>query len=255
MVRTVTYVMLCTTMMLGFVLSCEASEENGTPLNRVDFTSVYLDNIDTDRFTGIFGYTRSISSHSNLTINLTYLDSRFGSAGGSGFGDTTFTFAYLPNAQMSVAPWLPRIVGSGISVTVPTGNENQGRGLGSTVVTPFLGTRIPLSDSFSFTPTLAYAYSTDQIITGKDVRVALFDLGLTWTGKTGWWASLYAGYIKDFESDNTSSGGRLSAGKVFANGLGLSAHYIDLETFRPGLPPQFKGQFDQVYEISLQYGF
>jgi len=242
-------------MMLGFVFSSEASEEKDIPLNRIDFTSAYLDTVNTDSFTGIFGYTRSVSSQSNLSINLAYLDARFGSTGGSGFGDTTFTFAYLPNAQMSVAPWLPRIVGSGISVTIPIGNEKQGRGLGSAVVTPFIGTRIPLSKSFSITPTLAYAYSTDKIITGKNVRVALLDLGLTWTGKTGWWASIYAGYIRDFESDNTSTGGRISAGKVFANGLGLSAHFIDLETFRPGLPPQIRGQFNQVYEISIQYGF
>jgi len=233
-----------------------ASENNDAPpRNRIDFTTVYFDTVDTDRFTGIFDYTRNLSPSSNLGVRATYLDSRFGMSGGTGWGDTTVTYSYLPRSQMSVGPWIPRIVGSGISISLPTGNENQGRGLGGTIVTPFIGTRVPLSDSISIAPTLAYAYSTDQIITGKDVRVALLDLGLTWVGKSGWWASLFVGYIKDYESNNTSTGGRLSFGKVFASRWGFSVHLIDLESFRPGLLPPQDNQFDQIYELSLQYGF
>ena len=236
--------------------SSDAAENEGEiPRNRIDFTSVYFDTADTDRFTGILDYTRNLSSSSNLSVRATYLDSRLGVSGGSGWGDTTVTYSYLPKAQMSVGPWIPRIVGSGISVTLPTGNEKEGRGLGSTILTPFIGTRVRLSDSFSFTPTLAYAYSTNQIITGKDLRVALLDLGLTWVGKTAWWASIYVGYIKDYEADNTSYGGRLSLGKVFASGWGFSAHIIELESFRPGLLPPENAQFNQVYELTLLYGF
>jgi hypothetical protein len=237
------------------VYSDEGDIKKETPRNRVDFTSVYFDTVETDRFTGILGYTRNLSSKSNLAVRLSYLDSRLGISGGSGFGDTTVTYSYLPNAEMSVGPWLPRIVGSGISVTLPTGNENKGLGLGSTILTPFLGTQLPLNDSISFTPTLAYAYSTDQIITGQDVRVMLLDLGLTWVGQTGWWASAYFGYIRDFETDHSSTGGRLSIGKVFPSRWGFSAHFIDLESFRPGLLPPENGRFNQVYELTLLYGF
>lgn len=251
-----TFIVLC---LLGWQCSpgfSDAGEINDElPRNRIDFTTVYFDTVDTDRFTGILDYTRNLSPSSNLGVRATYLDPRFGVSGGSGWGDTTVTYSYLRKSQMSVEPWIPRIVGSGISVTLPTGNENEGRGLGSTIVTPFIGTRFPLSDSFSLAPTLAYAYSTDPIITGKDVRVALLDLGLTWVGKTGWWASIFAGYIKDYESDNTSTGGRLSFGKVFASRWGFSAHFIDLESFRPGMLPPEEGQFNQVYELKIQYSF
>jgi hypothetical protein len=71
------------------VYSDEGNIKKETPRNRVDFTSVYFDTIETDRFTGILGYTRNLSSKSNLAVRMSYLDSRLGLEGGSGFGDTT----------------------------------------------------------------------------------------------------------------------------------------------------------------------
>lgn len=231
------------------------SGDNSKPANRLDFTSVFFDSLDTDKLTGIFGYTRNLSPKSNLSLRVAYLDSQFGLSGGSGIGDTTATWSYLPNLEITVGPWVPRIVGSGISVTLPTGDEKQGRGLGSTIITPFVGTVVPITDTLSFTPTLAYAYSVDAIITGKNVRIGLLDIGLTMVRKSGWWASLYIGYVNDFVANNTSFGTRLSAGKAFSSGWGLSAHYIDLENFIPGVVPIDKSRFNQLYELTVSYRF
>ena len=236
-------------------LAGEDDAARSMPVNRVDFTSVYADNPQADSFIGLFNYTRNLSSNSNLGLQASYLDARFGKDGGTGFGDTTLTYSYLPNAKMSVAPWLGRIVGSGVSVTLSTGDESEGRGLGTTIVTPFLGTLISITERLSFAPTLLYAYSLNQSVTGRDIRIALLDMGLTWVGRSAWWANISIGYLKDYESDNTSFGGRLSAGKQFANGLGLSVHAIDMEQFRPGLLPPEELEFRQVYEIKLSYSF
>jgi hypothetical protein len=249
-------------LMLSFILGAtppvaagDDEAERPPPVNRVDFTSVYIDNATSDSFIGLFNYTRNLSSKSNFGIQASYLDALFGKSGGTGLGDTTLTYSYLPNAKMSVGPWLGRVVGSGLSVVLPTGDENAGRGFGSTILTPFLGTLVSITDRLSFAPTLVYAYSLNPSVTGKDIRVALLDLGFTWVGHSGWWASIYFGYLKDYESSNTSTGGRLSAGKQFSNGLGLSAHFIDMEQFRPGLLPPPKLEYRQVYEFKLSYSF
>jgi hypothetical protein len=233
----------------------EGGENEEIPLNRIDFTSVYSDTNDTDSLTGILGYTRNLSSSSNLDVRTTYLDSRYNDSGGSGFGDTTVTYSYLRSEQASVAPWLPRRLGSGISVILPTGDEKRGLGLGSTILTPFLGTQVPITDSISFTPTIAYLYSTSPIVTGADMRIALLDLGVTWVGQSGWWTSVFFGYVRDFEIDSYTTGGRLSFGKVFPNRWGFTASYIDLESFSPGQLPAEDGRFNQVYELTLLYGF
>jgi hypothetical protein len=89
---------------------------------------------------------------------------------------------------------------------LPTGNEKQGRGLGSTIVTPFVGTVFPITETFSIVPNLLYAYSLDRIFTGNDVRIGLLDLGLSLVRNSGWWVNFYFGYIYDFETDNTSFG-------------------------------------------------
>ena len=229
--------------------------ESAKPVNRLDFTSVFFDSVNTDKLTGLFSYTRNFSSQSNLNLRVAYLDSQFGSSGGTGFGDTTITWSYLPGSQISVGPWFPRIVGSGIAVTLATGNENQGRGLGSTLVTPFVGTVFPVTEKFSIAPNLAYAHSVDPIVTGKDVRVALLEIGFTVVLDTGWWMRFYPGYVQDFEADNTSFGIQIAGGKVFKSGWALSAHYIDVESFNPGVIPIEKSVFNQIYEVTVSYGF
>jgi hypothetical protein len=233
----------------------EGGVKSETPRNRIDFTSVYVDSVDTDSFTGILGYTRNLSSSSNFDVSISYLDSRYGDSGGSGIGDTTVTYSYLRNEQMSIAPWLPPRLGSGISVILPTGDERRGLGLGSAILTPFLGTQVPITDSISFTPTISYSYSIDPIITGDEVRIGLLDLGVTWVGQTGWWSSVFFGYVRDYEADHNTTGWRLSAGKVFPSGWGFTAHYIDLESFSPGQLPAEDESFNQVFELTLLYGF
>jgi hypothetical protein len=235
--------------------SKSGSDEKPTPVNRLDFTYAAFDSDSLDKLTGFFGYTRGLSPKSNLNLRFAYLESRFGASGGTGIGDTTLTWSYLPNFELSVGPWVPRIVGSGISVTLPTGNEKQGRGLGSTIVTPFVGTVIPVTDTFSIAPTVLYAYSIDPIFTGNDVRIGFLDLGLSMVRNSGWWVNFYLGYIYDFESERTSFGNRLSVGKKLGSGLGLSAHYIDYESFTPGMAPIATQQYTRLYELTVSYGF
>lgn len=232
-----------------------SSAETVAPQNRVDFTGAFFDSIDLDKVTGFLGYTRNISAHSNLNVRLSYLESRFGQSRGTGIGDTTVTWSYLPNKQISVGPWFPRIVGSGVAVTLPTGNEDEGRGLGGTIITPFIGTVFPVTDTFSITPNLTYSHSADPIFTDTDVSVGHAEIGFTLVKKSGWWGSVFFGYFYDFEVDNTSFGTRLSGGKVFTNGWGVSAHYVDLEGFLPGVIPGSSPAFNQLYELTVSYGF
>jgi len=93
-------------ILICFVFESELSAgepkdgESAKPVNRLDFTSVFFDSVNTDKLTGLFGYTRNFSSRSNLNLRVAYLDSQFGSSGGTGFGDTTITWSYLPEAPI-----------------------------------------------------------------------------------------------------------------------------------------------------------
>jgi hypothetical protein len=246
---------LCLALSTQLMAANSDSDEKSTPVNRLEFTYAAFDSSSLDKLTTFFGYTRNLSSKSNLNLRLSYLESRFGLSEGTGIGDSTVTWSYLPHFKLSAGPWVPRIVGSGVSVLLPTGNEKQGRGLGSTIVTPFVGTVIPVTETFSIAPNLLYAYSIDPIFTGNDVRVGLLDLGLSLVRNSGWWVNFYLGYIYDFEADNTSFGNRLSFGKRLSNGLGLSAHYIDYESFVPGVARVATQQYNQLYELTISYSF
>jgi hypothetical protein len=68
-----------------------------------------------------------------------YLDPDVASGGNRGFGDLGIAWSYVPFLSISANPWIPRTVGSGIGVIVPTGDPDDGRSLGAVIVNPFLG--------------------------------------------------------------------------------------------------------------------
>jgi hypothetical protein len=228
---------------------------SSAPLNRIDFTAIYFDSEKIDRVSGLLGYTRNLSPRSKLNVRAAWVHSRLETSSGTGLGDTAISWSYLPNVEMSIGPWLPRIVGSGISVSLPTGNEDEGRGLGSTIITPFVGGVFPLTDTLSISPNLAYAHSLNKIFTDTDVRVAVLEVGLTRVVQDGWWWSIYTGYVSDFETKNTTFGGRVSAGKVFNKQWGMTFHFIDYEHFLPGVIQTERQGINYVFEAQLSYGF
>jgi hypothetical protein len=48
---------------------------------------------------------------------------------------------------------------------------------------------------------------------------------------------------------------RVPVGKQFAHGFGLSAHFFDMEQFRPGLLPPPELEFRRVYKLKMSYSF
>ena len=87
---------LCLTLSTQLLASESGSDEKSTPVNRLDFTYAAFDSDSLDKLTFFLGYTRSLSSKSNLNLRVAYLESRFGLSGGTGIGDTTVTWSYLP---------------------------------------------------------------------------------------------------------------------------------------------------------------
>jgi hypothetical protein len=224
--------------------------------HRIDMAAVFFDSEESDSLIGLFGYTYNLGPKSNLGFEISYLDSNFDENGGSGFGDMSATWSWVPFVPISAGPWVPKRVGSGISILLPTGNTSDGRSLDTTIITPFLGLVVPISDStFSILPSLSYSYSTDTSVFGEDIRIGIADVGLNWVSDKNLWADFSISYIKDYEGHDTHSNIRISLGTVFSNGLGLSVMVTDLEFFVPGSLPGSEARFEQEYSINLHYNF
>ena len=122
--------------------------------NRIDLTELYLNTSRLDSATGIFGYTRDLSSGFSLSLQTTYLDSDVGGSGGGGFGDSSVALSYVPNISVAQSPWLPKRVGTGVSVVLPTGNAEERRGFDTTIVNPYTGMVYRWREKFLILPPL-----------------------------------------------------------------------------------------------------
>lgn len=223
--------------------------------HRIDLSALYFDSDEYDSFIGLFDYAYNLTPKSNIALEFAYMDSNFGKDGGTGIGDTGITYSYEPRVGLSVSPWVPKKVGSGISVVLPTGNTKDGRSLDSVLVNPFIGGVLFLTDSLVLAPLLNFSYSVDPIITGKDVRLLTAELGMVWKGNNELWIGFYPSYIRDFEVNESYVNLSLEIGKMFSSSWGGSIEFADLESFQPGAVPGQIDLFDQTVTLSVHFLF
>jgi hypothetical protein len=233
------------------------SESPAAALNRhrIDLSAIYFASDEFDSLIGLFGYAYNITSKSNIAVEVAYLDSNFGRDGGSGIGDSSITYSYEPRVGLSVHPWVPKKVGSGISLVLPTGNTKDSRSLDAVLVNPFIGSVFFLADNFSLQPLLSYSHSMDPIINGKDVRLLTAEVGIVWMGKKELWVAFYPSYVRDFEVNESHVNFSLSVGKMISSKWGGSVEYSDLEHFQPGVIPGREELFDQSFKLSIHFLF
>ena len=222
--------------------------------HRVDFSAIYLNSEGASDVSGLLGYAYNLTPKSNVSLDVSYLG--FSTKGkGGGIGDTQVTYAYTPNVKMSVKPWVPKKIGSGISLVLPTGKTSSGRSLDAVLVNPFIGGVMRLTDSIFLAPLLSYTHSLDQIATGKQIRLVTAELGVVWTSSNELWVGFYPTYIRDTEADESHLNLNLSVGTMFTKAWGASATYSDLEHFEPGVIPEPKQIFDRSVQLSIHYLF
>jgi hypothetical protein len=223
--------------------------------HRIDLGALFLDEISSDAFNAIVGYTYSFSSNANISVTVPYVDPNRATSGDSGFGDTIVAVSFVPSVKLGANPWVPRTVGSGVAVLAPTGRAEEGRSLDSWVVAPYLGLVLPLADRIFFAPQLGYVHSLDSTAADTDLRIAFAELGLGYVSLKGFWTSYFPSFSFDLESDSWAVNHRLAIGKMFSRNLGLSADYTFIERFNFGSDLPGESGFDQQIEISFHFAF
>lgn len=240
---------------------CQAQQDNSDSgqtvpsHHRLDFGLIYLDSSAEDSINVELSYAYNFSSDSNISATISYLDTSVDKKGGEGFGDTALNFSWSPFTPLSVGPWVPKKIGTGVTVVLPTGDEKKGLGTGTTIIMPSLGFAYGLTDTFYLFPALVYGRSMDHIANGKDFDVGWIDLGAGWTLADRYWIRLYAAWIKDFEADDTHLNTALSLGVLFSERWSASFDYSNTDFFIPGTVPAPGLEPDDQYSFNLHYNF
>jgi len=241
--------------------SCVAQDDSDQTIpilesrHRLDFSLVYLDSNLDDSLNAELVYAYNFTPKTNFSVSVSYLDSRLNQEGGSGIGDTSLTFSWSPYMPISVGPWVPRRIGTGIGLVLPTGDAADGRSVDATVIAPFLGLVIPVTESLFIYPSMSYMGSFDQTITGEDLSLGVVDVGAGWVSTSGVFLNAYIAWVKDFEVGKTYLNTELSLGMSFSDNWSASIAWDLTEFFIPGTIVDFKGHLERQFAFSLHYNF
>jgi len=223
--------------------------------HRIDLTAIFLDTISADTLNASIGYTYNLSPNSNISISIPYFDPDIDAAGDSGIGDAVASFSYIPSVTIGANPWLPRTVGTGVAVLMPTGDAAAGRSVGTWVVSAYAGLVIPLTDRVFIAPQFGYTHSLDKTVAGTDLRLASADLGIAYVAHNGFWSSYFPQVMRDLESDEWLINHRLAVGKMLSKDFGLSIDYVLVERFNFGSSLPGQPGFDEQIELNAHFAF
>lgn len=260
-----TFILFTSLCVLANGQDCLAQDEvlNGSgedsardyPRHRINLGALFLDQVSSDSFNGIVGYTYNLTHNANIGVTVPYIDPDTSAAGNSGIGDTIVALSFVPSVRIGANPWVPRTVGTGIAVLAPTGDPDERRSLDSWVVAPYLGLIIPLSEKFFFAPQLGYVHSLDKTAAGTDLRIAFAETGFGFVAFNGFWASYFPNFSFDVESDDWAINHRLAIGKMLSKNFGLSVDYTYIERFNFGSNLPGESGFDRQIDLNVHFAF
>ena len=225
------------------------------PRNRLDFSLAFLDTLGLDSLHFVFGYTYSLTPNANLSLTLPIVDGDVAERGGYGLGDLELAVSFTPFLKIAANPWVPKTVGTGLVLLLPTGDPNQDRGLGAFVLNPFVGGVLPLSDSFFLLPQVAYSHSFHETSADVDIRLGTVSVGLTFVSFNGFWVGPLVEFVRDFDTDETAVNYDIIVGKEFSSGLGVSVQYFDFELLNPATGAGVGKTGDRLIAVNLHLTF
>jgi hypothetical protein len=225
------------------------------PRHRIDLTGVFLNGETSDSLNGLVSYAYNVTENSNLTLTTPYLDPNLDEGGNSGFGDLVAAYSIVPSVKIGVNPWVPRTVGSGLAVLIPTGNAKENRSLDTWVVFPFLGLVQPLSDRLFIAPQIGYLHSLDATAAGTKLRLVTAEMGFSFVAFNGFWASYFPQFVRDLETDDWAISHRLSVGKKLSQKFGISVDYVFVDQYSFGNDAPQDSGFDKQLEANFHFIF
>lgn len=223
--------------------------------HRLDFSYIEIDSRFYSSSIWGLGYAYSLTPYTNLAVSVPVLDLDFNRDHNAGIGDTSVSFSWTPLQAVSVRPWVPKQVGTGIEVSLPTGDPDSGLGLDTAVVTPFLGLTIPLTDRFTLLPYFLYSHSVNETAQGSKIRFAAFDLGVNFLQNYRWWVTVYGAYLYDLEVRKDYWNAALTVGMLFNESWGGSIEFSSTQHFEPGVVTGPFNAVDGQFLVNLHYNF
>ncbi len=234
----------------------EATEsDDSLARHRLDTSFTFYDGYNADILHLGLGYTYNLTSNLNTSFSTSIIDPNLSEGGDFGFGDSSWIISYVPYATISANPWIPKAVGSGLGIIIPTGDPKTGAGEGSWMLSPFLGASLPIKEYLYLLPNISYVYSLNETELGADVRVGSIQADIIYVYKSRFWISYVPEYWYDFSLDQSHFNHTMTIGAMVTQGIGISIDYGNIERAIPGSQMQIKEGSDYLGRLNFHIVF
>ena len=246
---------------LSFFLVCDLAADDGStdsgeetsPRHRIDFGAQWYDAADGDSLIGALSYSWVPLDHHAFAATLALVGSDVSNAEGSGVGDTRLQYSWVPSAEITASAWVPKTLGMGFGLIVPTGDAAKGTGADRWVAIPTLGWVFLIGERFSILPSLQYYYSFGEASAAEDLSSANLELGFLWVWNSRFWINFTPSVFRDLQPiDDTNLDLLLTFGMQFSRVLGASLTLGNIER-PPNQDPSLARDSDSFAEITLHF--
>lgn len=203
--------------------------------------------------TGALSYSWVPLEHHAFAATLALVGSDISNAEGSGVGDTRLQYSWVPSATITAGAWVPKTLGMGFGLIVPTGDAAKGTGADRWVAIPTLGWVFLIGERFSILPSLQYFHSFGEGSAGEDFSSANLELGFLYVWGSRFWINFTPSVFRDFEPiGDTNVDLLLTFGMQFSKVVGASLTLGNIER-PPDQDPDFVQDSDSFAEITLHF--
>jgi hypothetical protein len=200
-------------------------------LSRLDVGIQYISQTGIDQATIEATYTQVFATHHQIALTAPLVDEGLDSSINMSAGDLGFGYSYAPGHALNASPWVPSDVGTGVGLSIPTGDPDKSTGLGSYVVAPRLGFIKRLGSDFVISPTITYEYSFKEQADGVEVREWVLGVSIIYVGPRTLWVQWVPSYIVDTNLDVGAFETTLTVGKLFTRHFAMSLDFTRGPTF------------------------
>jgi len=247
----------CVVVSLILVSDVAADEEStgsgqpSSPRHRVDFGVQWFDATEGDSVIGSLSYSWVPLDHHAFAATVLLVGSDLSNAKGSGVGDTRLQYSWVPSATLTANAWVPKTLGMGFGLIVPTGDAAKGTGADRWIAIPTLGWVFDIGERFSILPSLQYLHSFREASAADDISTANLELGFLYVWGSQFWIQYTGSLFRDFEPvDDTNLDHFLLFGMQFSKTLSGSLTLGSIE--RPPIQnPNLARSSDQFAEVTL----
>jgi hypothetical protein len=228
-----------------------ASGQPSSPRHRVDFGVQWYDAAEGEIVIGSLNYSWVPLDHHAFAATILLVGSDLSNANGSGVGDTRLQYSWVPSATLTADAWVPKTLGMGFGLIVPTGDAAKGTGADRWIAIPTLGWVFLIGERFSILPSLQYLHSFREASAADDISTANLELGFLYVWSSGFWIQYTPSLFRDFEPvDDTNLDHFLLFGMQFSKTLSGSLTLGSIE--RPPIQnPSLARSSDEFAELTL----